>query len=381
MAKYVVAAIAGVVLIMVLTYVAGLWSERAGSDVDMTDVADREIVQEGSKSAKRKQAQGTDEEEPEPEPEPQDQAPPPVPPYPHALPDKLAAVQAKLEKKIDFETENTPFREAVEKLAEIVDIEVRFNDGVLEGTFPVSYKVEKVPAWHILRDLLFTADADYYWEPEGIYVALKEDMNIPEELAAAHAIEAAMHRYFGNAVLFAEVEVAGKPLHVLQQLMSSHSVMPSKKALAAVAGLEEEVSFSGGYGDVTSEILAKLGIGAPAIKLGSLDVLLTGDELAVWKQWQEDIRYAYDDFYQRAVDGEIKNMQLYRIGNLLEGKTGVPVLLDKQAWEYVEFFTILKKSPTVKEVLGELEVAGFVNILLVDEQTRRERLFIFEKPE
>ena len=61
MGKYVIAAIAGVVLLLVLTYFAGVWTEKAASNIDTEDVAMKDINQDGTRGGRRRQ------NEPEPE--------------------------------------------------------------------------------------------------------------------------------------------------------------------------------------------------------------------------------------------------------------------------------------------------------------------------
>jgi hypothetical protein len=396
MAKYVIGAIIGVVLLLVLVYFAGMWSEEAASRFEGEDMASRDITQDETKVGKRpKKELPEPEQEPEEEPEPEPKEPPPVPEYPYKLPDEIAVTRKNLEKEIDFEIEEMPFKEAIEKLAELTGIEVRFDSPVFEGALPVSYMAEQLPAKDILLDLLFTASATYSEERDGISVALEQDTRQIDDMAALHAIDKAKWEYAQTSLMDSDYlgmhagfqeEAKLNPAQLLNYFMLNYGVMPTKKALSISVAADEPVHTAGRKTAIRDllKALSETGMGLPKsnlVKGGLRAIIMTADELAELNQQEEDIKRITDDFHSKPFEGILKDVQVYQIAKLLENETGVPVLVGKNAWEYRDFITLAGKGHSVKTLLDTLEELGFVNILIMDEDTRRERLFIFEKPE
>lgn len=385
MAKYVIPVIAGVVLLLVLTYIAGVWSEEAASKLEGPDMAGGEIKQDGVKVAKRPKEE---EPEPEPEPEPEMVEPPPVPPYPYSLPEDNASIRKKLEKKIVFAIDNLPLEEALEMFAEVTGVEISCKPHIFEGTFPISYKAQDVPAWLILKDLLFIAEADYNIKKDHIVCHPKKGTVSYDKLTPAVALDIAKEGYLREKVQeedwwSGDFSMQARPLELLQALMYEHGILPTKKALTAASRMEEDVEISAfGTEDLVDALENDLDLNIPKGNAEyPMKIIGTTEEVTEWNKRLEDYGYAREDFYPGTVDGEIKDMQLYKIAAMLEEETGVPVLVDRQAWEYADFITLEGKDHSVKDVLDALEELGFVNILLIDPQTRRDRLFIFAKPE
>jgi hypothetical protein len=259
---------------------------------------------------------------------------------------------------------------------------------VLEGTFPISYRVEQTPARVVLQDLLFTANADYYEEIDGIYVSTTEDINAPQDIASVHAIQNAKREYelklsepTGLEKQF-QIELSGKPMEVLSKLMVEYGILPTKNALAVIAAATDDIIIAGTL--PLSEIVAELARECQMAQVPAFPyprILATDEEQQKAAQTHIDLYQIKEDLYQRTIDGEIKDTQLYKIAKNLEDKTGVTVLVDRNAWQYADFITLAGKDHTVKTVFDTLDHLGFASIILMDENTRRERLFIFEKPE
>jgi hypothetical protein len=387
MTKYVIGVIAGVALLLILTYFAGVWSEKAASGLKGPGMASDTIEQKGSKTAKRQQKKVEEEEEEEEEPEPV--GPPPVPDYRHKIDEDTTALIAKLEAKISYEADGLSLQEALEEIEILTGIEIDMNERVLKEAFPVYYETDGAPARQVIRDILAAAGANYWWGKRGVLRVVPQDylLRVTSAKGSLFELDLAREQFIREKTqeaewLSDEITLTGTPLEILQKLMKEKGIIPSKKALAAAAEMKDSVDLSASASeDIVSFLQQSLNLGMPRGRAEyPLKLIGTTEEVAEWDRRLEDYSYAREDFGRKQLEGEYANVQLYQLADIIKEKTGAEVVVGKEAWEYVEFISLEGKDPKLRNVLEVLEEAGFSSILLTDEQARQDRLFIFKKP-
>jgi hypothetical protein len=388
MTKYVIGVIAGVALLLILTYFAGVWSEKAASELEGPDMAGGRIEQEGSKTAKRQQKKVEEDQEEEEEPEPTG-PPPPVPEYPYKPDEETAALIAKLESSITFEADGLSLEEALEEIEVLTGIEIDMDERVLGEAFPVYYKTNGAPVRSVLRDILATAGASYWWGKRGVLRVVPRDylLRVTSAKGPLFALDMAREQFLRekaqeNEWLTEELTLTGTPSEILHKLMKDKGIIPSKKALAAAAEMKDSVDLSASASeDILTFLQQNLNLEMPRGRADyPLKLIGTTDEVAEWDRRLEDYSYAREDFGRKQLEGEITNVQLYQLVKIISEKTGTQVVVDEEAWKYEEPISFDEgEIPTMRDVLEVFKEAGFTSILLIDEQTRQERLFIFKK--
>ncbi len=390
MTKYVIGVIAGVALLLILTYFAGVWSEKAASGLKGPDMAGGSIEQKGSKTAKRQQKQAQEEQEEEEE-EPEPAGPPPVPDYPYKLDEETATLIKKLESIIIYAADSLSLREALEEIETVGGIEIKVDSSVLDEAFPISYMSNKTPLRQILRDILATTGANYRWGKDGVVEIVPHDylLVVPADKDPLFQLDMAREQYLREKMqnaewLTEEFTISGTPLEILQKLMKKRGVIPSKKALAAAAKMKDSLELSASASeDIVSFLQQNLNLGMPRGRAEyPLKLVGTTEEVAEWDRRLEDYAYARNDFRAKRLEAEVAGMQLYQLAGIIKEKTGAQVVVDEEAWKYEELIPFDEgETAKMRDILEVLEEAGFASILMTNEQTRQEQLYIFKKPQ
>jgi hypothetical protein len=279
--------------------------------------------------------------------------------------------------------------DVLDKIGTLAGMEFETDLKLPNEAYPVSYKAENTPVRRILRDILATAGANYKWGKNGAVEIVPHDylLVVPSGKDPLFELDMAREEFLREEVqkaewLSDELTLTGAPSEILLKLMRDNGIVLSRKALTAAFGMKDSVDLSASASmDILTFLQQNLNLGMPRGRAEyPLKLVGTTDEVAEWDRRLEDYAYAREDFNRKQLEGRFVNVQLYQLAGIIKEKTGAQVLVDEQAWKYESLISLEGENPSLRDVLEALSKAGFASILLPEEQTRSERLFIFANP-